>query len=43
MAASVLSKESAARDRGRRKSDVGLEAYGITQASNVYWNLTASS
>jgi phosphoenolpyruvate carboxykinase (ATP) len=41
MAASVLSKESAGPDRGRRKSDVGLDAYGITQASNVYWNLTA--
>ncbi|MDT7541341.1 MAG: phosphoenolpyruvate carboxykinase [Acidobacteriota bacterium] len=41
MAASVLSKENAGPDRGRRKSDVGLDAYGITQASNVYWNLTA--
>jgi phosphoenolpyruvate carboxykinase (ATP) len=41
MAASVLSKENAAQEHGRRKSDVGLETYGITQASNVYWNLTA--
>src|SRR5918912_2020063 len=41
MAASVLSKETGARDLGRRKSDVGLDAYGITQASSVYWNLTA--
>ncbi len=40
MAASVLSRETT-RERGRRRSDVGLEAYGITQASNVYWNLTA--
>jgi phosphoenolpyruvate carboxykinase (ATP) len=28
-------------DRGRRKSGAGLDAVGITQASNVYWNLTA--
>jgi phosphoenolpyruvate carboxykinase (ATP) len=42
MAASVLSKEGAPQERGRRRSDVGLDAYGITQASNVYWNLTAS-
>src|ERR1700745_1780526 len=41
MAASVLSKENAVQEHGRRKSDVGLETYGITQASNVYWNLTA--
>ncbi|MFN2480164.1 MAG: phosphoenolpyruvate carboxykinase [Pyrinomonadaceae bacterium] len=41
MAASVLSKEGQGRERGRRNSDVGLETYGITQSSNVYWNLTA--
>jgi phosphoenolpyruvate carboxykinase (ATP) len=41
MAASVLSKENQGRERGRRNSDAGLEAYGITQSSNVYWNLTA--
>src|SRR5918911_1053046 len=40
MAASVLTKERGARDRGRRRSTHGLEAYGITQASHVYWNLT---
>ncbi|HKP72477.1 MAG TPA: phosphoenolpyruvate carboxykinase [Pyrinomonadaceae bacterium] len=40
MAASVLSKETGAQvERGRRLSDVGLEALGITQASHVYWNL----
>src|SRR4028118_2206145 len=41
MAASVLTKESGApQEHGRRRSDVGLDALGITQASNVYWNLT---
>ncbi|HLL72254.1 MAG TPA: phosphoenolpyruvate carboxykinase [Pyrinomonadaceae bacterium] len=41
MAASVLTKESGSpQDHGRRRSDVGLDALGITQASNVYWNLT---
>src|SRR5919202_291319 len=42
MAACVLTRESGdASERGRRRSDVGLERYGITQASSVYWNLTA--
>src|SRR3712207_1251126 len=41
MAASVLTRESVMQDRGRRKSGVGLDQLGITQASNVYWNLTA--
>ena len=41
MAASVLTREAVMQDRGRRKSGVGLDALGITQASNVYWNLTA--
>src|SRR5918998_6577768 len=41
MAASVPTKESVMQDRGRRKSGVGLDRVGITQASNVYWNLTA--
>ena len=26
-------------DRGRKRSDYGLENYGITEASTVYWNL----
>ena len=40
MAASVLTKErDGSRDRGRRRSSVGLDVYGITQASNIYWNL----
>ncbi len=42
MAASVLTKEGGGmQDKGRRRSEQGLEAHGITQASNVYWNLTA--
>src|SRR5919199_4667979 len=41
MAASVLTRESGdAEEHGRRRSDIGLEEYGITQASAVYWNLT---
>ena len=41
MVASVLSKESGSpKDHGRRRSDVGLDTLGITQASNVYWNLS---
>jgi phosphoenolpyruvate carboxykinase (ATP) len=41
MAASVLTKESGApQEHGRRRSDVGLDSLGITQASNVYWNLS---
>ncbi|HYG10290.1 MAG TPA: phosphoenolpyruvate carboxykinase (ATP), partial [Pyrinomonadaceae bacterium] len=40
MAASVLTKESGAQDHGRRRNDVGLDTLGITQASNVYWNLS---
>ncbi|HEY9401062.1 MAG TPA: phosphoenolpyruvate carboxykinase [Pyrinomonadaceae bacterium] len=40
MAASVLTKESGSQDRGRRRSEVGLDALGITQASNIYWNLS---
>jgi len=40
MAASVLTKESGSRDRGRRRNDVGLDTLGITQASAVYWNLS---
>ena len=31
----------AAREHGRRRSDYGLENYGIRGAANVYWNLTA--
>ena len=41
MAASVLTREAVMQDRGRKVSGVGLDAVGITQASNVYWNLTA--
>ena len=40
MAASVLTKESGSHDRGRRRNDVGLDVLGITQASNIYWNLS---
>lgn len=41
MAASVLTKESGSpQDHGRKRSDVGLDTLGITQASNVYWNLS---
>jgi phosphoenolpyruvate carboxykinase (ATP) len=32
-------KLSAAREHGRRRSDVGLDAVGINPAANVYWNL----
>src|SRR5919202_6705749 len=39
MAASVLTKEPDARDRGRRRSTHGLEACGINAQANVYWNL----
>ncbi|MCA1613214.1 MAG: phosphoenolpyruvate carboxykinase (ATP), partial [Acidobacteria bacterium] len=41
MAASVPTKETIMQEQGRRKSGVGLDAVGITQASTVYWNLTA--
>src|SRR5688500_4419901 len=32
-------KQSVARERGRKRTDVGLEAVGIRPESNVYWNL----
>jgi phosphoenolpyruvate carboxykinase (ATP) len=32
-------KASAAREHGRRRSEVGLEACGIKAPANVYWNL----
>ena len=32
-------KQSAAREHGRKRTDVGLEAVGIRPASDVYWNL----
>ena len=32
-------KLSAAREHGRRRTDVGLDALGITAPANVYWNL----
>ena len=28
-------------EKGRKRTDRGLESYGITQANTVYWNLTA--
>ena len=34
----VASRQTAARDLGRRRSDVGLDAYGINPAYSVYWN-----
>jgi len=33
-------RESVAREHGRRRSEVGLEALGIRPERNVYWNLT---
>ncbi len=41
MAASVPTKETIMQEQGRRNSGVGLDAVGITQASTVFWNLTA--
>src|SRR5687767_5685888 len=32
-------KQSVAREHGRKRTDVGLEAVGIRPESNVYWNL----
>jgi phosphoenolpyruvate carboxykinase (ATP) len=32
-------KQSVARERGRRRSDVGLDAIGIRPGADVYWNL----
>ncbi|HEV2705697.1 MAG TPA: phosphoenolpyruvate carboxykinase [Pyrinomonadaceae bacterium] len=36
----TATKQRATEDRGRRRSDAGLDAYGIREASAVYWNLT---
>src|ERR671921_1037173 len=33
-------KRSAAREQGRRRSDVGLESLGIRPEAAVYWNLS---
>ena len=32
-------KMSAARDRGRKRTDVGLDSLGINPQANVFWNL----
>lgn len=32
-------KQSASRDQGRKRTDVGLESVGINPSANVYWNL----
>ena len=32
-------KLSAARERGRKRTEVGLEALGINAREQVYWNL----
>ncbi len=37
----VATRQSAAREQGRRRSDVGLESLGLNASANVYWNLTA--
>ena len=34
-------KQTVAREHGRRRSDVGLEALGIRPRSDVFWNLNA--
>jgi phosphoenolpyruvate carboxykinase (ATP) len=36
----VATRQTAARELGRRRSEVGLDAYGINPAYEVYWNLT---
>src|SRR5919107_1229293 len=37
----VATRQQAARELGRRRSAVGLDAHGIQPAYDVYWNLTA--
>jgi phosphoenolpyruvate carboxykinase (ATP) len=32
-------KQSASRDQGRKRTDVGLERIGLNPSANVYWNL----
>lgn len=32
-------KQSATRDQGRKRTDVGLEQVGLNPSANVYWNL----
>ena len=32
-------KQSASREHGRKRTDVGLERVGINPSANVYWNL----
>jgi ATP-dependent phosphoenolpyruvate carboxykinase len=32
-------KQSVGQDKGRRRTDYGLEHYGIRETSAVYWNL----
>jgi phosphoenolpyruvate carboxykinase (ATP) len=36
----TATKQRVTEDRGRRRSEAGLDAYGIREASAVYWNLT---
>jgi len=36
----TATKQMVTDDRGHKRSDVGLDAYGIREASAVYWNLT---
>ncbi|HYH87534.1 MAG TPA: phosphoenolpyruvate carboxykinase [Pyrinomonadaceae bacterium] len=36
----AIKQSAAAREHGRKRSDVGLDAVGIKAPANVYWNLT---
>ncbi|HVF51126.1 MAG TPA: phosphoenolpyruvate carboxykinase [Pyrinomonadaceae bacterium] len=36
----TATKPSGVREFGRKRTDVGLETYGIRETANVYWNLT---
>ena len=33
-------KQSATREQGRKRTDVGLDSVGLNPSANVYWNLT---
>ena len=41
MAATMRSGKKFMQEKGRKRTGHGLEAYGITQAANIYWNLNA--
>lgn len=41
MAATIRSRLKIMQEKGRKRTDRGLEIYGITQAATVYWNLNA--